>query len=308
MHNIHMDSMKLSREDFELVVAIHQSGTVTGAAQRLNLSQSALSHHLRALEGRLGEPLFLRYPRKMVPTLLGAEFAASGKQLALKFQEAEQRISSHVKSHPKVVRIATECYTNYFWLPSFIQRHNIAGGRTELRIIMEATSHVREALDEGDIDVAIVSSSTKTDNLQLWPLFRDEVVLVVAKEHPLAREKHIRPKSLTDATVIVHTAPGIRNEFVDDFLLPYQIQTKSIMHVPLSEAIVEMVSAGLGVSPFARWLIEPYMNTRSLCLLSIGSKGAHRDWQLAARQNDPRTREFATLAKTLRASFLRQRS
>ncbi|MGO8792085.1 MAG: LysR substrate-binding domain-containing protein [Terriglobia bacterium] len=93
---------------------------------------------------------------------------------------------------------------------------------------------------------------------------------------------------------------------MDDFLTPARVEPKSIQHVPLTEAIIEMVSAGLGVAPFARWLIEPYMRTHGLRLLRLGPGGAQRDWQLAAREGDPRKGEFARLAKALRSSLPQQ--
>jgi LysR family transcriptional regulator for metE and metH len=306
MHNVHMNQFQLSREDFELVVAIQQQGTVTQAAEHLHLSQSALSHHLRGLEDRLGEPLFQRFPRKMVLTPLGEEFLAIGRQITLSFREAEQRIVACAKSGPRILRMATECYTSYNWLPSLIREQNQKESRAEVRIVLEATARVREALNEGELDVAILNSSIGDDGLTLWPLFRDEMVLVVSSGHPFANMREISAELLGNETLLLNTAPGSNNTDMKEFFALAKIEPKSVQYIPFTDAIIQMVGAGLGVAPLARWLIEPYLHTNNLSLLRLGRSGIHRNWRLAAREGHPREKEFASLAKALRTSLRRQ--
>lgn len=303
MHNLHMNSLNLSREDFELAVAIHQHGTITQAAEHLHLSQSALSHHLRGLEDRLGEPIFQRFPRKMVPTPIGEELVAIGRQIALSFRDAEHRILASAQSGPRTLRLATECYTSYYWLPSLIGEQRKDGSHAEIQIVMEATPRVREALKEGEIDVAILNSPVEDDSLTLWPLFRDEVLLIVPANHPLAHTKQVEAELLASETLLLHTSPGSRNAILDDFFKPAKVEPKSIQYIPFTDAILQMVGACLGIAPFARWLIEPYLRTHNLRALRLGRNGIHRDWRLAARQSHPREQEFGLLAKTLRTSL-----
>jgi LysR family transcriptional regulator for metE and metH len=202
--------------------------------------------------------------------------------------------------------MATECYTSYYWLPSLISEQSKEGFHAEIQIVMEATPRVRDALNGGEIDVAILNSPVESDAFTCWPLFRDDVLLVVPAGHPLAHARYVEPHQLAGETLLLHTSPGVRNAIMDDFFAPAKVKPASIQHVPLTDAILQMVSANLGVAPFARWLIEPYLRTHNLQALRLGRNGIHRDWRLAAREGHPREREFARMAKTLRTCLRQQ--
>jgi LysR family transcriptional regulator for metE and metH len=109
--------MRLEIRDFRLVVAITELGTLTRAGHQLNLTQSALSHQLADLERRLGASLFERSGRRMIPNRLGARLASHGKELLQRLGDVERDVFDAAARREAVLRIATECYTCYHWLP-----------------------------------------------------------------------------------------------------------------------------------------------------------------------------------------------
>lgn len=300
--------MRLSREDFELVAAVSSTGTLTKAAQSLHLSQSALSHHLRALEGRVGGPIFHRLPRKLVPTEIGKQLLIISQDMVKRFREAEQLIELKGGTHPQVFWMATECYTAYSWLPAFLRWEELKGLNIQLQIAVDATPRVRHALCDGSIDFAILNSTFSDGNLELVPLFQDEMVLAVSKTHRFAGKSVITASQLEDEMIFFHTAPGVPNTMLDRFLKPEGISPKSASYIPLTEAIVEMVGANLGVAAFARWLIEPYAKQHGLQLLRCGSSGLHREWYIGLRSNDPRRSLIQQLAAGLKMVLAKRKT
>ncbi len=103
--------MDLEIRHLRLVQAIAEEGTMTRAAERLHLTQSALSHQLRDAEERLGAQLFLRMKRKMIPTPPGEWLLESARKLLAELQRTEDAIRRAGAGEDGVLRLSTECYT-----------------------------------------------------------------------------------------------------------------------------------------------------------------------------------------------------
>src|SRR5262249_15472484 len=197
----------LTRQDLELAVAIAEEGSVTRAALRLNLSQPAVSHHLRSLEERIGSLLFQRKKQGMAATSIGEELAERGRRICREFRTSEEALSRMLLGKKQVVRLGSECYTSYQWLPFVVRQLAQMNQNVELRIVIEATHRAKEALVAGAIDAAILQSSGEDHRFVYWPLFKDELVLVVSARHALARSKVAEARDLSEDTLILHHMP-----------------------------------------------------------------------------------------------------
>lgn len=299
-----MHTLTLTREDYEVVLTVADEASVTRAAQQLNLSQSAVSHHLRALEERLGTTLFCREPRRMVLSPIGEEFVSSARRILGEMRRADSRLSVLARTGRNLLRIGTECYTSYHWLPALAEEFKRNEHRYELKISLEANLRVIPALLSGEIDLAIVNSPGEHKNLAYEMLLKDEIMLLVAKSHPLASRSAIRPADLEGETLLLHGSPKMHSTVLVDFLTPAGIVPASVQYVQLTEAIIEMVKAGLGIAALARWMILPHLKTQSLRTIRLGSSGLRRDWRVALRCADPRLEELrkasSLLSKRLR--------
>jgi LysR family transcriptional regulator for metE and metH len=305
MKNLH--SVKhLTRENLELALAIAEEGTVTHAALRLHLSQSALSHHLRALEDRIGAPLFERGSRRMTPTSLGEELVDRARRICSDFRASEEALDRMIHNRKRIFRLGTECYTSFHWLPALVREMARKMKDIDLHLVVEATHRSRAALASGETDAVILLSSGEDPRLRYWQLFRDELVLLVSAQHALAQRQSVQPKDLASETLILHDVGGRRQPVVDEFFVPAKIQPKGLREVPLTEAIIEMVRAQMGVSVLAHWIIKPYIRDGELRTIRLGKRGLSRTWRLAAARDHPLSPEIEQLAKVF-SSLLQSR-
>src|SRR5687767_5401966 len=121
MNPIAYGPMELEVRHLRLVAAVAEHQSLTKAGDGLHLTQSALSHQLRDIEERLGARLFHRLNRRMVPTPAGERLLESAAAILGELQAAELAIRSGMAQRPVLLRLSTECYTGYHWLPSVLK-------------------------------------------------------------------------------------------------------------------------------------------------------------------------------------------
>ncbi|MBO0857300.1 MAG: LysR family transcriptional regulator [Chloracidobacterium sp.] len=291
--------MRLTRDDIDIAVTIADEGTLTAAARRLHLSQSALSHRLKDLEERIGSALFVRQPRRMAPTAVGEELIQRGTLIQLEFRQLELDLAAMAQGGAQVIRLGTQCYTSYHWLPSLVRRHSDLAQRVRLRIVPEVTQRVEDALIRGEIDFAILSKEGQDDRLHYWHLLHDEIVLIVAKDHPLSGRSRIMPEDLRGESLLIHSTPDGRHVVVDGLLASHGVRPQEVIRLQLTEAILEMAAAGMGVAAAARWMISSAARARGLSLIPFGPQPVMRQWRCAALRGNPRHGEFSELAAAL---------
>ena len=125
-------SMDLEIRHLQLVSAVADLGSLTRAGDRLHLTQSALSHQLRDIESRLGAPLFLRLGKRLVLTPAGERLLASAKDVLEQLQRTEDEIRQMGRDKAGVLRLTTECYTCYHWLPPLLMHYRRRFPRVEV--------------------------------------------------------------------------------------------------------------------------------------------------------------------------------
>jgi LysR family transcriptional regulator, regulator for metE and metH len=301
--------MRLEIRDLRLVSAIADLGNLTRAGQQLHLTQSALSHQLADLEHRIGGVLFERAGRRMVPTRLGEHLRASAKATLAQVSEMERDLVDMANGREALLRLATECYTGYHWLPPVLEAFRAQHPAVDVRIVPEATSHPLRALVAGSIDLAIVTSRGKDRRIALAPLFNDELVLVVGVNHRLAGERVIDPSELCSERFLMYSGPDDSQTF-RDILAPAGVSPAQLSVLQLTEAILELVKANMGVTVLARWAVEPYIDSGALRVIRIDHPAVARTWQVATRAGRPApafvTDFIGFLARTVAAPPRRQ--
>jgi len=270
--------MDLEIRHLRLVTAVADCGSLTRAGDRLHLTQSALSHQLRDIESRLGAALFLRVGKRLVLTPAGERLLVSARDVLDRLDRTEDEIRQMGKDRAGILRITTECYTCYHWLPPLLVHYRKRFPRVEVRIDVGATGRPLDRLLAGKIDLAIMSSPVNDRRLVSRPVFDDELVVVAARHHPFAKQTHVRLSEMRDETLYVYP-PKEESRVLQEVLLPSGHVPARIEEVTLTESIAELVKAGLGVSVLARWAVQPLLEAGTLVARPLTAHGLHREWR-----------------------------
>jgi len=270
--------MDLEVRHLRLVSAVAELGSLTRAGDRLHLTQSALSHQLRDIESRLGAALFLRVGKRLVLTPAGERLLATARDVLDRLDRTEQDIHQMGKARAGMLRLTTECYTCYHWLPPLLVRYRKRFPQVEVRIDVAATGRPLDMLLAGKLDLAIMSSPVRDRRLVSRPVFDDELVVVAARDHRFAKQTHVRLSDLRDETLYVYP-PKEESRVLQEVLVPSGHVPARVEEVMLTESIAELVKAGLGVSVLARWAVQPLVDAGSIVSRPLTARGLRREWR-----------------------------
>jgi LysR family transcriptional regulator for metE and metH len=254
---------------------------LTKAGLQLHLTQSALSHQLKDLEGRYGRELFTRTPGGMVPTPAGQSLIDTARAVLPQVTAAEAGLRDGAATRVPL-RITTECYTCYHWLPPVIQGLKMAAPAVEVSINVAATASPLDALLHDEIDLAIMATVPRQRGIAHLPLFDDELMMVVSPRHRLARHGHVSLKELRTEALLIY-GDARQSHVMSRVVGPAGVAPAEVKSMHLTEAIVEMVKAGLGVAILARWAVQPHLQSGAVTALRLGREGHHRTWAAVMR-------------------------
>lgn len=276
-------SPRLDARDLRLVLALAGAGTTARAAALLHLTQPAVSRALLGAEGRLGTRLFERTPRGLVPTEAGRRLVEGAPGLLAALGDLEHRVRAPAPA-PTRLRLVCECYTAYHWLPTVLA--GLRRSLPELRVALELrhTEAPVPALERGDIDVALLTTSAVPRGLLgERPAFSDEVLFLVAASHPLAARRVLRPADLKQHPLLTGRTPPAAQQWFLTRVFGRQRPPLRVEVLPITEAVVEMARAGLGVAVLSEWIAQPHLGQGGLVPLRLATGPLQRPWRLAWR-------------------------
>lgn len=287
----------LEMQDLQVIRAIAEEGGVGLAARRLHLSQSAISHRLARLQQRLGVQLFRRRGRALVLTDAGRDAVAIAGDILDRLADAEGRLRG--EGCRRQLRLSTQCYTAYHWLPAVVRRLAEVVADVDIELVLDATRSPMAALEEGRLDVALCHTVEVGARYELSPLFRDEFVLIVGSAHPLGHRRRVDVADLDGHTMFGYELPRDELRRIAKAFFGNRPPKVVSRFVPLTEAIVEFVRAGDGVALLPRWIVAPHLDA-NLAIVDLRGTNRWREWKAVYPKDTPLRDAIDVLVDRLR--------
>lgn len=283
--------MNIEIRHLKLVKAIVEEGSIANAINKLHLTPSALSHQLREAELQIGAKIFHRINKKLVLTEVGEKILTSANIILEEMTKIEKDVKQLIKGEAGTIRLSTECYTSYHWLPAVLKKFNTDFPNINLKIVFEATHRPIQKLLEGVIDLAITSDPIENDKIEYIELFKDEMVALVSDAHPWNEKDFVVAKDFSTENLIIYSEPLDTVTVYQRVLAPAKVAPANLTILPLTEASVEMIKADMGVMVMAKWALKPYLNNGNLKTVRVTPEGLFRQ-QYAAILNNPEHPEY----------------
>ncbi|MFI5137009.1 MAG: LysR family transcriptional regulator [Sphingobacteriales bacterium] len=269
-----------------LIRTIADEKGITKSLDKLFLTQSAVSHQLKDIEERIGARIFYRTKNQWLLTEEGKILYDTAVIVLAEMDAAMEKVNDLRGGHVGAIRISTECYTSYHWLPSFLIKMKMLYPKLEVKIVIEATHKPLEKLLLNELDVGITSDPGEDKSIKYVELFKDEVMAIVHKDSHLANKKFLRASDFADQNLIIHSYPLETVTVYQHFLKEQKVQPRQITAIPLTEVALEMVKSGMGIMTLPGWALKPFVSSPELRLVKIGPKGLIRKHYAAIRHED----------------------
>lgn len=277
-------SPNLEVRDLRLVLALTSTGTTARAAEVLHLAQPSVSRALLSLENRLSTRLFERTPRGLSPTAAGHRLVASASSLLTALRDLERSVCAGDQPAQRI-RLVCECYTAYHWLPSTLEALRDDAPELSISLHLEHTDEALDALLAGTIDAALITSPRKADEqVMVAKLFADEIVFVLAATHPLAAKASLTPADLCAHQLFTARPTPKEALWFMSRVFGRKRPRLDIHRIPLTEAIVDLARAGLGIGLLTEWVVAPHLRRGGLVAKRLSKGPLRRSWQLAWRR------------------------
>lgn len=271
--------------DLELLDATAEAGSLTAAAERLYVSQPALSQRLTRLEARLGMQLFDRKGRRLVPNAAGRRLLVAARRILGELDSASRDLREIRDGHGRRVRFTAQCSTTFPWLPPVLHAFREREPDIDVRIETVAGDAPIPALLADLVDVALVTRpDVQMDRVSLTKLFDDEMMAVVPAAHPWACRGHLTSRDFDGVDLILYD--GYDQNRIPSMPLPIPAGARPgrITTMPVvTDLVIEMVAGGQGVTVLPNWVAAPYVSSHGLALVRIGEEPMTRTWFCATR-------------------------
>lgn len=254
------------------LVALREAGNLLRAATLLNLTQSALSHQLKQLEDHHGISLF---ERKSVPirfTPAGERLLKLADEVLPRVANAERDIVRLVQGAAGQLRIAVECHTCFDWLMPAMDAFRHRWPEVELDIVSGFQADPVGLLYSHRADVAIVAEIDPDETVDYHPLFRFEIVALVAKDHPLAQRDYLAAEDFASDTLITYPVSDDMLDVVRQVLKPAGIDTER-RTTELTVAMLQLVASRRGIATLPVWAAQNYLNRNYVLAKRITANG-----------------------------------
>lgn len=261
--------MAINLHHLRIFQSVAELGGFTRAADALRLSQPAVSKSVRELERELGTTLLDRTSSPPRLTEAGSALFARGRELFAVERAAEEELQRLRGLAAGVLRIAASTTVVTYLLPSYLARFHAAHPLVTLRVASANTRDVARALLERRADVALVEGPVDDARLETVPWRDDELVVISHAAHPLAARRRIRWIDVTDEPFIVRERGSGTRRVADEALAAAGITLRIGLQLASTEAIKQMVAAGLGLAVVSRAAIADQVALGRLAILPV---------------------------------------
>jgi DNA-binding transcriptional LysR family regulator len=230
----------MTLEQLRIFIAVAEKQHVTRAASELNLTQSATSAAIAALEARYGVKLFDRIGRGIVLTQTGRDFLIEARGVVARAKAAEQVLSDLAGLKRGLLALAASQTVANYWLPSRIQAFKTTHPGIDLHVIIGNTEQVAQAVHQGSADLGLVEGQVDDPLLAIRKIDGDSLVIVVGVNHPWVGQTRIAPNRLTTTGwVLREPGSGTRSMF-EASLRKFGIKLSDLriaLELPSNEAV-----------------------------------------------------------------------
>jgi len=301
--------MNIELRHLRTIMAIHSAGSVAQAAEQLHITQSALSHQIKAIRDQLGVDLFVKNTKPMRLSAEGLRFLRAAERILPEIDLLKAEFDNLQRGEAGRLHIAIECHACFEWLFPVLNLFRQDYPDVDIDIRPGLAFRALKALVDEEVDIVISSDPEDIPGVEFHQLFPYAPIFLAATANPLSRKDYVDAQDFSDQTLITYPVERTRLDIFSQLLIPAKIEPKLIRQVELTAVMLMLVGANKGVAVLPDWVIRSADVGDGLVTLPVTKQGLVRQLYAAVRRDDeakPFMERFIALGKEGQAHAKRQ--
>jgi DNA-binding transcriptional LysR family regulator len=256
--------------------AIAEAGSISRGAERLLISQPAVSKQLKELERAMGTPLMNRMPRGVRLNEAGVLLAAYAKRLFAVADEAQRAMDELRGMQRGRLSVGASTTIGVYLLPEVFVKFRQEYPGVQMHLEIADSQSIRERLASGAIDVGLAQAPVEGDEFESSVFMEDELVAIAPFRHPLATRRLVKVQTLCREPFVVREVGSGGQSLIERALADRGLNVRPILSLGNTEAIKRAVVAGLGVAIVSRLTIGLELQAKRLAVVRLSDLSIRR--------------------------------
>ncbi|PWJ10929.1 LysR family transcriptional regulator, regulator for metE and metH [Jannaschia seohaensis] len=287
------------------IKAIVECGGLARAAERLNITQSALSHQVKNLEAQIGVDLFVRRSKPMKLSPAGQRLLRLAEQVLPQVEAVEADFAGLKSGRTGRLHIAIECHACFEWLFPVLEQFRRAWPEVDVDIRPGLQFQALPALQKEEVDLVVSSDPEDLPGIEFAPLFDYEPVFLASSAHPLAAKPFIEAEDFIGQTLITYPVDRARLDVFSQLLTPAGVEPAAIRQVELTAVILLLVASNRGVAVLPDWVVREVRYNSDYVTRPLTEGGLTRRLYAAVRSEDSAKPYMAHVLRLMRTEPLK---
>lgn len=236
---------QLSLDRLRAFAYVVELGSFSAAAERLELTQPAISLQVRELEKHVGVRLIERVGRRAAPTAAGEELLGHARRIDAEVSAALDAMSRHAKGTVGRIRLGTGDTACIYFLPPVLRALRNKFPSLDIVVRTGNTPDILKSVEDNTIDVGLITLPAPGRMFDIQPVLDDEFVAITSRGAVALPEK-VTPSDLAKLPVVLYEPGAHTRQLIDQWAMRAGVSLKPVMELGSVEAIKELVGAGLG--------------------------------------------------------------
>lgn len=300
--------MHIEFRHLRTIKAIHEYGGVAKAADQLNITQSALSHQIKALEDQAGVELFVRRSKPIKLSAAGMRLLRLANQVLPQVEALAAEFEGLRGGSTGRMHIAIECHACFEWLFPVLEAFRKNWPDVDVDIRPGLAFDALPALQKEEVDLVVSSDPEDIPGVTFTELFDYNAVFVASAAHPLAEKPYVEAEDFRGQTLITYPVERSRLDVFSQLLIPAKVEPAAVRQVELTAVILLLVASNRGVSVLPDWVVREVKYSSDYVTRPLTETGVTRRLYAATRTVDTEKPFVAELIRLARQEAQRLQS
>lgn len=268
----------LDSRQLRTFVSLARTGSFTATAKEVFITQSAVSHSMKALESDLDCRLLNRVGKKTTLTLEGEHLLQHATKILFDMNAARNTIEKLGKWGETRLRVGATLSACQHLLPGVLRQFKKSHPKCHVSLETGDSLALAEAVREQRIDLAVTLAMHRESALEFTPLFQDELMFIVDPKHPWVEAGGVARPEIPRQHFILYSRANQTFRAVENYFREEGVALSAAMELGSIETIKELVKIGMGISVLATWIAREELKEGSLVALPLGRRKLRREW------------------------------